>query len=75
MVVASIDIMQGKVVQLKQGRDKMLERDDRLSLTAEFDKYGEIAVIDLDAAMGQGDNISLVKEIVKRAGEQIGLLV
>ena len=52
MVISSIDLKNGHVVQLKNGKDLMLERDDADSLIRQFDMYGEVAVIDLDAALG-----------------------
>lgn len=72
MVIASIDLKDGKVVQLKQGRDLVLERDDPAALAVEFDRYGEVAVIDLDAALGSGSNDVLVKSLLRRAACRVG---
>ncbi len=72
MMIPSIDISEGKAVQLRQGREKVLERDDPFGLAADLSRYGEIAVIDLDAAMGKRDNESLVGELCRTAECRVG---
>ncbi|MDR2313066.1 MAG: phosphoribosyl-ATP diphosphatase [Spirochaetaceae bacterium] len=72
MVIASIDIQGGRVVQLKQGSQLVLERDNAEELAKEFDRYGEVAVIDLDAAMGRGNNIEMIKPLLRKAECRIG---
>ena len=78
MVISSIDLKGGHVVQLKNGKELVLQRDDADALIKEFDKYGEVAVIDLDAAMGntnpKGDTVNtpLLKSLLRKGNVRTG---
>lgn len=78
MVISSIDLKGGHVVQLKNGKDLVLQRDDADSLISEFNKYGEVAVIDLDAALGNTDekgntaNTELLKSLLRKGNVRVG---
>jgi phosphoribosylformimino-5-aminoimidazole carboxamide ribotide isomerase len=72
MLIPSIDLMGGKIVQLVQGEKKALEFDDFEPWVERFSKYPLVQLVDLDAAIGQGDNRQLVKSLVRRLPCQVG---
>ena len=61
MIFPCIDLMDGKVVQLVQGRRKAFEGDAPEEMLRRFAGFPEIQVIDLDAAMSRGSNDELVR--------------
>ena len=66
-IVPCIDLMDGKVVQLVQGREKALEGDSPDEMLRKFAAFPQIQVIDLDAAMGRGANDGLVEMLASKA--------
>ena len=72
MIVPCIDLMDGKVVQLVQGREKALEGDSPEEMLRKFAAFPQIQVIDLDAAMGRGSNDELVRMLASHAVCRVG---
>jgi phosphoribosylformimino-5-aminoimidazole carboxamide ribotide isomerase len=72
MLIPSIDIMDGKIVQLVRGEKKKLEFDNFDYWIDRFSKYPIVQLIDLDAARGAGNNRAIVKQIVARLNCQVG---
>jgi phosphoribosylformimino-5-aminoimidazole carboxamide ribotide isomerase len=72
VLIPSIDLMGGKIVQLVQGERKALEFDDFEYWIERFSAYPLVQLIDLDAAMGRGNNRELIAMICKRLPCQTG---
>jgi phosphoribosylformimino-5-aminoimidazole carboxamide ribotide isomerase len=72
MLIPSIDLLGGRIVQLVQGEKLRLAFDDFEYWIEKFSKYPLVQLIDLDAAMRQGDNSALVAQIAKRLPVQAG---
>jgi phosphoribosylformimino-5-aminoimidazole carboxamide ribotide isomerase len=72
MLIPSIDLMGGRIVQLVQGEKLKLAFDDFEYWIERFAKYPLVQLIDLDAAMRQGENRSLIEMICGRLPCQVG---
>lgn len=72
MIIPSIDIMDGRAVQLRGGRRPRIDLGDPEALAARYALAGEIAVVDLDAALGKGDNEAIVARIAARHPARVG---
>jgi phosphoribosylformimino-5-aminoimidazole carboxamide ribotide isomerase len=72
MLIPSIDLQGGKVVQLVQGDKLAISSDDLDGWIAKFAKFPKVQLIDLDAAMSRGNNDELVKKIAARLPCRVG---
>jgi phosphoribosylformimino-5-aminoimidazole carboxamide ribotide isomerase len=72
VLIPSIDLMDGKIVQLVQGEKKALEFANFADWVERFSAYPLVQLIDLDAAMGRGSNRSLVAEFCGELRCQVG---
>ena len=72
MLIPSIDLKGGAVVQLVQGEKLAIRDDDVFRWVRRFEKFPKVQVIDLDAAMGSGDNLALVRQIAGALSCRVG---
>ena len=72
MIIPSIDLMDGHAVQLVGGREKVLDAGDPRPIAERFARAGEVAVIDLDAALGRGSNAEVIRDLLSLAPCRVG---
>lgn len=72
MIVPSIDLLRGRAVQLVGGERQALTAGDPRPLATRFGRIGEVAVVDLDAARGEGDNTTTVEALCRLAPCRVG---
>ncbi len=72
MLIPSIDLQNGRIVQLIQGEKLAIETTDTEAWIARFARFPKVQLIDLDAAMGKGSNLALVKTICGRLPCRVG---
>jgi phosphoribosylformimino-5-aminoimidazole carboxamide ribotide isomerase len=72
LLIPSIDLMGGRIVQLVRGEKLKLAFDDFEYWIGRFQNYPLVQLIDLDAAMRQGDNSELITRITRRLPCQVG---
>src|SRR3954467_6248714 len=72
MLIPSIDLQDGAVVQLVQGERLAIRDDDVSRWVTRFERFPKVQVIDLDAAMGSGDNLAIVRSIAASLSCRVG---
>src|SRR3954468_19619797 len=72
MLIPSIDLQGGAVVQLVQGERLAIRDDDVQKWVRRFEKFPKVQVIDLDAAVGVGENLALVRQIAGALSCRVG---
>ena len=72
MIVPSIDISDGQAVQLVGGEKLAIEAGDPRRVMQKFSLLGEVAVIDIDAARGEGSNTDVIAELCSMGSVRVG---
>jgi len=72
MLIPAIDLKDGAVVQLVQGERMAIRDDDVMKWVTRFERFPRVQVIDLDAAMGKGDNLTIVRRIAGQLTCRVG---
>jgi phosphoribosylformimino-5-aminoimidazole carboxamide ribotide isomerase len=72
MLIPSIDLKDGAVVQLIQGERLAIRDADVFAWVKRFARFPKVQVIDLDAAMGRGDNLALVRQVAAALTCRVG---
>jgi phosphoribosylformimino-5-aminoimidazole carboxamide ribotide isomerase len=72
MLIPSIDLQNGRIVQLVQGEKLAIETTDTDVWIARFIPFPKVQLIDLDAAKGTGNNLAIVKSICGRLPCRVG---
>ena len=72
MILPSIDLESGRTVQLIGGEELAIDAGDPRPLLERFARVGEVAVVDLDAAKGEGSNAALMRELCATARVRVG---
>jgi phosphoribosylformimino-5-aminoimidazole carboxamide ribotide isomerase len=72
MLIPSIDLQNGAVVQLVQGERLAIRDEDVFRWVRRFERFPKVQVIDLDAAMGKGDNLEIVRQIAPELACRVG---
>lgn len=72
MIITSIDLMDGQAVQLIGGRERAIDAGDPMPIAERFARTGEMAVIDLDAALSRGENRRLAEQLCARHRCRVG---
>ena len=72
MIVPSIDIVAGSTVQLIGGETHVLDAGEPGAILERFSRVGEVAVVDIDAARGEGDNTELIERLCHQGPIRVG---
>ena len=72
VLIPSIDLKNGKVVQLIQGERLAIETEDLDGWVSRFARFTKVQLIDLDAAMGSGTNDALVRRVAPQLPCRVG---